>query len=186
MDVFAGPDQVESGRINDPSRKYPGDVCVRSADDPDTFEKAIEVRDKPVSATDVQIFGKKCIDMGVRDACMVMVSARQPRLDQQVLTEWANQFSISITLFQCWDELVEQVLFWAPSPKTVAAGESLAFIHERLIGVEASSAAIEKWASITTRVSTSAQQLSHAIATNNPQVPFWTNAIRALFGSLRS
>lgn len=39
MDVFAGPDRVESGRINDPSRKYPGDVCVRSGDDPDVWEK---------------------------------------------------------------------------------------------------------------------------------------------------
>src|SRR5262249_9789254 len=32
MDVFAGIDRVESGRINDPSRKYPGDVCIQSAD----------------------------------------------------------------------------------------------------------------------------------------------------------
>jgi hypothetical protein len=29
MDVFAGVDRVESGRINDPSRKYPGDNMVR-------------------------------------------------------------------------------------------------------------------------------------------------------------
>ncbi len=60
MDVFAGVERVESGRINDPSRKYPGDVCVRSAADPEQWEKAIEVRDKPVAASDVQIFGKKC------------------------------------------------------------------------------------------------------------------------------
>jgi hypothetical protein len=70
LDVFAGPERVESGRINDPSRKYPGDVCVQSAYDPDVWEKAIEVRDKPVATADVQIFGKKCVDMGVREAAL--------------------------------------------------------------------------------------------------------------------
>src|SRR2546422_8444253 len=62
MDVFAGPTRVESGRINDPSRRYPGDVCVRSAEDPNTWEKAIEVRDKPVVVSDVQIFANRCIE----------------------------------------------------------------------------------------------------------------------------
>ena len=64
LDVFAGDGRVDSGRINDPSRKYPGDVCVRSADAPEIIEKAIEVRDKAVHVSDIQIFGKKCIDMG--------------------------------------------------------------------------------------------------------------------------
>lgn len=76
MDVFCGGDaRVESGRINDPSRHYPGDVCVRSSND-ESWEKAFEVRDKPVSINDVQIFGKKCIDMAVREVSLVMVSDR--------------------------------------------------------------------------------------------------------------
>jgi SacI restriction endonuclease len=55
MDVYAGVERVESGRINDPSRKYPGDVCIRSEEDEDEWEKAFEVRDKPVTSHDVQI-----------------------------------------------------------------------------------------------------------------------------------
>ncbi|MBO0662817.1 restriction endonuclease, SacI family [Jiella sp. MQZ9-1] len=62
-------------------RKYPGDVCVCAAGNPTAWDKAIEVRDKPVAAFDVQIFGKKCIDMGVLEAAVVMVSDRQPALD---------------------------------------------------------------------------------------------------------
>ena len=31
MDAFAGAERVESGRVNDPSRRHPGDVCVRAA-----------------------------------------------------------------------------------------------------------------------------------------------------------
>ena len=48
LDVFVGAERVESGRINDPK----------------VWEKAIEVRDKPVAASDVQIFGNKCVAMG--------------------------------------------------------------------------------------------------------------------------
>lgn len=49
LDVVTGPDRVESGRVNDPSRHYPGDVAVRDANDHAKWEKAIEVRDKPVN-----------------------------------------------------------------------------------------------------------------------------------------
>ena len=111
FDVFAGPLQVESGRINDPSRKYPGDVCVRRAspithalevrevDGPIQWEKAVEVRDKPVSAADIQIFVAKCLSMGVREAAVLMVSPEQSIFDQTALQDWAAGFGQGLTLF---------------------------------------------------------------------------------------
>jgi len=149
MDVFAGSERVESGRINDPSRHYPGDVCVRSALDPETWEKAIEVRDKPVSESDVQIFGKKCVDMGVRESALVMVSDKQKPLDGAALTQWANGFGLGLTLFHGWDEFVDQALFWSEQPKPVAASLAIGFIHERLIAVEASPEAVSLWQTLT-------------------------------------
>ena len=86
LDVFAGTDRVESGRINDPSRKYPGDVCIKSAAEEGEWDKAFEVRDKPVAASDVQIFANKCIAMGVREAAVVMVSEHQPDLNAVALS----------------------------------------------------------------------------------------------------
>jgi hypothetical protein len=103
LDVFAGTERVESGRINDPSRHYPGDVCIRSTSDPQVWEKAFEVRDKPVSASDVQIFGKKCIDVGVREAAVVMVNEGQQALDRAALEAWAASFGIGLTLFHGWE-----------------------------------------------------------------------------------
>jgi SacI restriction endonuclease len=142
LDVFAGPARVESGRINDPSRKYPGDVCVRSSKDPDAWEKAFEVRDKPVVVSDVQIFGKKCVDMGVRESAVVMVSDRQPLLSVPELTMWAAGFGLGLTLFKGWSAFIEQVLFWSALPKFVAAAEAVRFIHARLLAVEASPKAL--------------------------------------------
>ena len=145
LDVFVGRERVESGRINDPSRKYPGDVCVRAAAQPDVWEKAIEVRHKPVAVSDVQIFGKKCIDMAVREAALVMVSDQQTQLDEGALARWADGFGLGLTLFHGWDLFVDQVLFWSALPKPVAATQSLARIHDRLIMVEATPNAIVLW-----------------------------------------
>jgi hypothetical protein len=148
LDVFAGTGRVESGRINDPSRKYPGDICIRTADDPEKWEKAIEVRDKPVSITDVQIFCKKCIAMGVRQAAVVMVSEAQEQLDTYRISEWASSFGIGITLFRGWKHFVDQVLFWSEAPKPEAASEAAIRIGERLISVEASPESVTLWHSL--------------------------------------
>ena len=147
VDVFAGPDRVESGRINDPSRKHPGDVCVALQNDPDQWEKAIEVRDKPVAASDVQIFGKKCADMGVREAALVMVSDQQQQLDDAALYAWADEYGIGLTLFYGWEKFVDQVLYWSELPKPVGASRAIGFIHDRLINVEASPDAVALWQS---------------------------------------
>lgn len=149
FDVFATPARVESGRINDPSRKYPGDVCVRSAADPDVWEKAVEVRDKPMSASDVQIFGAKCLAMGVREAAAVMVAEAQPALDATALAAWAQERGIGLTFFYGWEMLVDQALFWSDQPKPVAAGRAVGFIYQRLVAVEASPAAVEAWQNLT-------------------------------------
>ncbi len=145
FDVFAGPERVESGRINDPSRKYPGDVCVRSVADPDRWEKAIEVRDKPVRLADVQIFGAKCIAMGVREAAVLMVAEAQPQLDEKALTAWATQRGLSLTLFHGWDGFIDEVLFWSELPKPSAASAAVEHVRARLVTVESSPAAIESW-----------------------------------------
>lgn len=149
LDVFAGLDRVESGRINDPSRRHPGDVCVRSQTDPEVWEKAFEVRDKPVTASDIQIFGKKCIDMGVREAAVVMASENQTTIDSAKLDEWAKPLGLGLTLFYGWSPLIEQVLFWCEIPKTDAATQAALTVHDRLIQVEASTDATAMWAALT-------------------------------------
>lgn len=148
FDVFAGPERVESGRINDPSRHYPGDVNVRSADDPAKIEKSIEVRDKPVSAADVQLFGNKCVAMNVQEAAVLMVAEAQSALDISRLTEWAKERGLGLTLFYGWAEFIDQVLFWSEQPKPIGATAAIAFVRDRLISVEASPEAVETWQSL--------------------------------------
>jgi hypothetical protein len=108
-------------------------------------EKAVEVRDKLVSESDVHIFVRKCASMGVRDAAVVMASPSQKPLDGDALASWASDFGVGLTLFYGWRTLVEQSLFWASAPKPDAARVAVERIVARLIGVEASPEAVALW-----------------------------------------
>ena len=149
MDAFAGRDRVESGRINDPSRRHPGDVCVRAVDGTEAWEKAFEVRDKPVALSDVQIFGNKCLGMGVREAAVIAVADGQAPLDHARLSAWSGDLGMGMTVFTSWESIVGQALFWAGDPKPAVARRAVGFIHERLIAVEASPGAVALWARLT-------------------------------------
>lgn len=149
FDVFAGAERVDSGRINDPSRHYPGDVAVRASNG--AWEKAIEVRDKPVSEPDVYIFARQCLDRGVRECAVLLASVNQPRLNDASIATWAAEVGIGLTLFYGWPVFVEQALFWAEAARVDAVAAAVVNIEARLIGVEASADAIAIWQRLTRR-----------------------------------
>jgi hypothetical protein len=145
LDVCYGPDRVESGRINDPSRKYPGDVCIRSSSDPRIFDLAFEVRDKPVKYSDIQIFGKKCIDMAVLAGAVVIASDEQGPIDLLALSDWSARLGLRMAIFAGWDQFVPQAMFWASAGAQDVARIAAQRIEERLKAVEASHEAIKSW-----------------------------------------
>ena len=114
-----------------------------------SWEKALEVRDKPVSISDVRIFGAKCATMGVQEAAVVAVAVDQSPLDIGALAEWASELGIGMTVFDTWHDIVDQALFWTGEPKPVAARRAVKHIRERLIAVEASPGAVELWIQLT-------------------------------------
>lgn len=142
FDTAFGEGSVESARINDPSRSHPGDVCVVAGD---ITVKAVEVKDKPVTFNDVQIFGKKAIDMGATDAAYVMVAGRQNKLDEQALHKWAEGFGLTLTLFYEWNSLVQQALYWSDRSMTTASKFAAERIRLRLLAVEAHPDSIARW-----------------------------------------
>jgi hypothetical protein len=125
LDVFAGTGRVQSGRVNDPSRHYPGDVAVLAAETAeggtDSYEKAFEVRDKAVRFSDVALFGRTCVDRGVRKAAMVLVSEVQPAIDHEEVQRWSDRLGVSMTIFLGWEAFAEACLFWASPPQPEAA-----------------------------------------------------------------
>lgn len=149
MDAFAGSSRVESGRINDPSRRHPGDVCVRAVGSSRLWEKAFEVRDKPVSLADIRIFARTCSKSRVVEAAVVAVAEQQVVIGDAILADLSRDLGIEITVFTDWRDFVHQVLFWASDSATVTASLATQFIRERLIAVEANAAAVSLWVELT-------------------------------------
>ena len=147
FDMFAGPDRVESGKINDPSRHYPGDVAIRGIDG--DWDKAVEVRDKVVADSDVYIFGRSCLARGVLEAAVLLAAPSQPNLSDAAITKWAASSGLGLTLFYGWPSFVDQILFWSAAPRVEGVVAAVERIEARLVSVEASAEAVATWHRLT-------------------------------------
>ncbi|WP_416638413.1 restriction endonuclease, SacI family [Pseudomonas sp. OHS18] len=147
FDVFFGTERVVSGRINDPSRHYPGDVAVLSQIG--GWEKAVEVRDKPVSKSDIYLFVRACLAKGVPQAAIVLAAPNQQSLSEIEIRSWASDRGLGLTIFYGWEGLIEQVLFWSAPPAPDVVALVVECIEARLIAVQASSDAVDTWHALT-------------------------------------
>lgn len=145
LDVAFGEDRIITDRINSPSRRYPGDVCVLADADSDEIERAFEVKDKPITTTDIQIFGRKCLEFAVRETAYVMVANAQQELDEKRIYSWAQDLGLGLTLYPQWPPLVQQCLFWGRVPSPDGAVDAVRRIRQRLITIEASPDSVERW-----------------------------------------
>lgn len=145
VDVLDGPERVESGRINDPSRKTPGDVVVFSSGEDRSVQKAIEVRDKPVTTSDVLIFANKCLAFQVPDAAVLAVSAKPSEIDGEAIQAWSEQAGIAVTIISSWMDLLAPVVFWSDTPTLAALSQVVARVGIRLEAVEAGPEALARW-----------------------------------------
>ena len=93
----------------------------------------------------MQIFGKKAVDLGARDAAYVMIAAGQTKLDDARLSAWADGFGLGLTLFYDLASFVDQALYWSMQPKRDAAKEAADRIRVRLIAVEAQPSSVQRW-----------------------------------------
>ena len=145
LDLFAGDLSVMSGRINDPDRHLPGDVGIKNKENPDSWEKVFEVRDKAVSNEDVYLFIQKAIENGVKEAAVLCAHASQTNLNTKEISDWASKRGVTVTFFLGWADLIEQVAFWSEPPQIENLKIAPKLIYKRLIEIEASEEAIKTW-----------------------------------------
>jgi hypothetical protein len=149
MDATFGPERVESGRINDPSRHYPGDVCIWNSRDKERVAKAIEVRDKPVATSDVHIFARRCQTDAVTDCGVLMVSPQQTGLDEAALYAWADGIGVNLRMWTGWEQFTREGLFWSEEGASDAAAIAATHVRARLVDAEVSNEVIHGWDALT-------------------------------------
>ena len=144
MDVFAGEDRVDARRVNDPSRTIPADVNVRRKEETG-WERAFEVRDKPVTREDLYLLVGKCVLAEVDEAVMVAIAPSPPIALLAEARAWAAERGVAVTVYSDWNSLVQQALHWAPLATLVGASRLPSRIEQRLIEAEASAEALALW-----------------------------------------
>ncbi len=140
-----GPDRIVSNLVNDPDRSLPGDVGVRDVDDPDKWAMLFEVRDKPVTVSDIRIFAEKAIEAGCPRAGMAAIASRQPQLDLREQIAFASEHGLLLRYFSGSRDLVYSLLFWGDEPVAEVIDAAHGAIYDQLVAIEATIEAVERW-----------------------------------------
>jgi len=143
-----GDDRVLSKGVNDPDRRLPGDVGVLNSTDTALFDMVFEVRDKPVSVSDVRVFAEKAIAAKISRAGLVAVSGIPDAATLREQIAYAAQRGVALTVFPSWAVLLRDLLVWSNRPLAEAIDAAHRAVDKQLRSIEASAVAVQRWAEI--------------------------------------
>jgi hypothetical protein len=133
-----GTERILTGRVNDPSRHFPGDVCLL-APDLTTVQSVFEVRDKRVSESDARLFLRRVQRRGLRRAGIVAVASGQEDLSAVGRESWV------LRVYLDWGSLLRELSFWWPLTEDEFLTLAHRHVYDQLVRVEASDKALEMW-----------------------------------------
>lgn len=135
---------VRSSRINDPSRRFPGDVQI--IDGPVTT-LAVEVRQKEVSYIEALQFAETARDGDVQCGLMVMLAPDQQRFDElDLFMDAESMHGVTLdTIYGVQDMLISAAV-WCGKPLAYVLTEFPRRMVIRLGEIDASEAAVKQWA----------------------------------------
>jgi SacI restriction endonuclease len=148
MDVVEGEENVKTGRINDPDRNFPGDVAAytRPAQGKERkIIRALEVRDKAISESDLLVFASKAAGFAVARAGILAVAPNQRPLSIVGAQAEAAAEGVNLELFIGWTAFVRQLFFWLRGDAADPVNDAHERIYKRLVELECSSGAQKVW-----------------------------------------
>lgn len=150
LDACFSAERVRVGKKNEPDRKVPGDVAVRDKAGGE-YVRVFEVRDKPVPLHAALAYVGKVAASGIARASIVAVASNQEAIDMTQLAKAARESGIDLHIYIGWAELVRTVVFASDTRELATVESAVARIRERLVQLEVSEGAIERWDAFTVR-----------------------------------
>ena len=151
LDIMYSREEVLVSRVNDPDRHFPGDVGVTGGEN-DKLERAFEVRDKLVTQNDLFHFVRKVAERGVSRAAVVAIAADKAAIDISAVATFAQLHRVKLAYFTSWAELIGDVLFYGSADPVAMLEGATTAILTRLVEIEASAVAIDRWISIVAEI----------------------------------
>lgn len=123
-------ESVETGRVNDPSRKRPGDVRVTEGE---RIAFAVEVRQKPVMPTQIRQFAKRLKSDEVGKGAIALLASKQRRIDASRLRADAlREYDVQLEIIEGVGEVLRTALQWSHLPLREAIGAFVERMRVRL------------------------------------------------------
>ncbi len=144
LDAMMGKEKVRVSRVNDPSRKMPGDVGLLTEPKGRDFERVFEVRDKPITEQDLNNLTERVRESGLTKVGMLAVSTDQKELDLKRSLSRAESRGIRLGVYIGWDSFIKEALFWSHLPH-LAVGPAYRLILSRISELEVSEDGIMMW-----------------------------------------
>jgi len=137
-------DDVRTARVNDPSRRFPGDVQA-------FFKKSpvvtVEVRSKPVSKSDAVQFWRAAATAGFNHAMLAALSRTQADTlgGMELLEEaWADQIMF-FTMYESIGDLLLDAFAWSRRPLHILLRQFPQRVSDRLSELEVEPATLARW-----------------------------------------
>lgn len=141
-------DEVNMVRINDPSRRFPGDVQAYSSSRTLPI-LAVEVRAKPVKASEVRRFTHAVAEEKVAHCMVLAFSPDQPPLTGTGLeAEALEDLGILLDIYESPAMLLRLGLSWSTRPLPEVLADFPGRMKERLTEIEVRTSTIERWAEL--------------------------------------
>ena len=135
--------EVRMGRVNDPSRRFPGDVQAMVGVQ---VVLAVEVRQKLVGLDDALAFARAAAEAGVVNAAVAALAPGQEPLHRAVLREYAeSKHGVLLSVIESADELITAALLWSGTRTDDALRDLPQQILDRLHEIEASPRSLHRW-----------------------------------------
>lgn len=136
-------DAIRSSRVNDPSRRMPGDVQVLERG---AAVLAIEVRQKIVSHQDTMHFAEALRKGGVAAGLVAMLDPGQGDLDERAVMEDAETtYGVFLSVAYGVADILIPASVWSGSPLDVVLTDFPRHMLARLEEIEATQAAVRAW-----------------------------------------
>lgn len=140
--------RVNMHRINDPSRRLPGDVQGFHTSRPEPVVAA-EVRAKPVSESEVRRFSRSLPEEGVGHGIVVALAPDQPALRVEELKERAwEELGVLLEVFSSASKLLRTAVAWSARPVDNLLEEFPETMADRLEEIEVRRSTLERWAEL--------------------------------------
>jgi len=139
-------EDVHTRRINDPGRRWPGDVAVGRGK---AMNLAAEVKQRPVDVHESLQFADRCRKKGCRRALMVMLDPTQPELPEDALHREAwDRHGVHLTFVGGVRQIMSSALSWTLMPFEEALSKFPRLMLERLQELEVSQEGVLAWAAL--------------------------------------